>query len=336
MKIEIPKPHSSLTASTLETLYLNPGERLATDSGALVLCDRPYPGSVREVASLRAIASFGNIALDPEVPNFLLKHQIPLICFGGDGEYLGRLEPDWPTQADVLRAQIELSPEQRLHLTQRIVWGSLRQHRKLMQRYTREGAADLEEVIQKIEFAIAAVFEKDSAASALGCLGSGMAAYYRSLSQCVRIPGWEWQGRDAATPLNAMLGFTYELINQGIITAIAVAGLNSNVGIWRISDLVLDLATEFRVFGDAIVLRAINRRQVALKDFDEWQPSTKRVPERVRQVLVSGYEKKMAEQFTIPYTSLRVSYQEMMLFQSRQLAAYLLEQVPDFCPVSVK
>jgi hypothetical protein len=47
-------------------------------------------------------------------------------------------------------------------------------------------------------------------------------------------------------------------------------------------------------------------------------------------------QKKMSEAFNIPYTNLRTTYQEMMAFQCQQLALYLLGDIQEYCPVSVK
>lgn len=343
--MKIPKPDPSLLTTTQQTLFLNPGETVVhfQEEGEtwLALPDRPY--SVIPFRDIRALVAFGHVAIAPETIPALLAHKIPVVLFAGDGSFLGRMEPALAPRSDLLHRLLNLEDEKRFHLTQRIVWGVLRQYRRFLQRCDREGAGPMADPIQQLDWAIKAVTRKTDLHSALGCRGAGMAAYYKAgLPAAVRVPGWDWTGRDGATPLNAMLSFAYRLIEQGMTTAIAVAGLDLHTGIWRspthqnLYGLVQDLAAEFYVFADAIVLRAINRRQVALKDFDEWAVGSEAVPPLVRETLVREYAKKMGESFVIPYTKLKVSYQEMMVFQARQLAEYLSGNVREFCPVSVK
>lgn len=344
--MKIPKPDPSLLTTSQQTLFLEPGEMAFhfQEEGEtwLALLDRPY--TVVSLGDIRALVAFGQLAISPETIPVLLAHKIPVVVFAGDGNFLGRMEPALAPRSDLLHRLLNLEEDRRFHLTQRIVWGVLRQYRRFLQRCDREGAGPMADPIQQLDWAIKAVTRKTTDLhSALGCRGAGMAAYYKAgLPAAVRVPGWDWTGRDGATPLNAMLSFAYRLIEQGMTTAIAVAGLDLHTGIWRspthrnLYGLVQDLAAEFYVFADAIVLRAINRRQVVLKDFDDWDVSSETIPPLARETLVREYAKKMEESFVIPYTKLKVSYQEAMVFQARQLAEYLSGNIYEFCPISVK
>lgn len=347
---KIPKPDPILTADNLQTLFLNPGEpaRFSFEDEIewLILPDRPYGTgrSLYPIKSLRSVISYGS-DLDGETVSALLRHKVPVAIFSDRGQLLGRIEPALPLRSQLIRAQVTLDDSQRLHLSQRIVWGSLRQRRRFILRFCREQSEDRQSaqgVIQSLDWAIDAVTRKDSVASVVGCLGSGLSAYYKHFPLLLRQPGWSWQGRSNPSPLNTLLDYSYSLIDQTLITALAHEGLDVHAGIWRKpSDrnplgLVHDLATEFRQFADAIVLRAINRRQIVPVDFDEWRVEDGGLPPLVRATLTVEYQKKMEETFMIPHTSLQVSYQEMMAFQCRQLAMYLAGEITEYCPVSVK
>lgn len=346
--MQIPKPDARLVTPCKKTIYVEPGEhiQLAEEPHWLLLADRPYGenSSLFALESLRALIAFGDIGIDAAVIPALLSNQIPIIFFSGEGEHTGRLEPATTPKSSLLRAIVELEEDRRSHLAKMIVWGSLRQHRRFLLRSGRKKAQtfELATAIEKIEWAIEAATKKELTQSITGCLGSGLSAYYQFFPNLIRVPGWDWEGREAATPLNAMLNYTYRLVEQAIITALCCYGLDLHTGIWRKArdrtpyGLVHDLATEFKVFGEAIVLRTINRNQIALKDFDNWEPSQQKIPLRVRQLLTAEYQTKMSDIFRMLYTELRISYQEMMAFQCKQLAEYLSQNINNFCPVSVK
>lgn len=339
MRDKVPKPDPSLTITNKFNLFVKEDERLVVENMSLILLNRPYGEAVYAVKDIRAIIVFSSsVEFEPGLIQLLLSQKIPIIFFSSSGSLLGRLEPNWRLKEDLIYSMITLSDSKKLHLVQRIVWGSLRQHRRLLKRAARENIHNLDEAIQQIEFAINAVYQKDSISSVLGCLGAGKSRYYKALVECIRYPGWTWVDRSSAlTPFNAMLNFLYELVKQSCITALVVAGFSPHSAIWREGEsngLALNLATEFKVFADAVLLRSINRGQISLKDFDDW--SFDGIPSHVAQILVKVYEQKMRESFNIPFTSLHVSYQEMILFQAEQLRYFVVDKIKGYCPVSVK
>jgi CRISPR-associated protein Cas1 len=76
--------------------------------------------------------------------------------------------------------------------------------------------------------------------------------------------------------VNAALSFGYTLLAMGMESAVLRVGLDPMVGVFHMPDygrpsLVLDLIEEFRpVLVDTLVLRIVNRREVAREDFEEF------------------------------------------------------------------
>ena len=131
----------------MNSLYLHPNTTiaLAEDPLWLVLLhpEYGYSTAIHELAQVRSIVCFGNIGFEPEVLPKLLQSGTTVVFFGGDGEFLGRLEPNFGVAPDLLKAQIDLSEDRKLYLTQQLVRASLRQHRRLIQRCQREHKIDL-------------------------------------------------------------------------------------------------------------------------------------------------------------------------------------------------
>jgi CRISP-associated protein Cas1 len=314
----------------MSSLYLLPNTTIALAEDPLWLMllhpEIGYSTAMYELAQVRSLIAFGRIGFEPDVLPALLKSSISVVFFGGNGEFLGRLEPNFGIAPELLATQIDLDEDRKLYLSKQLVRASLRQHRRLIQRCQREHHGDLGEAIQCLDFSIKAIQKKEAIASVASLLGSGLHGYYLGLSQSIQNPGWEYEGRRSATPLNAMLSFGYRLLEQEIRVAIATAGLDPRFGLWHTGAdaLAKDLATGCKPLVDAVVLRCINRGQVALKDFDGWKPILKSLPFLVREKLQADFEKKLNAEIG------GVQFREAIARQAQQLARFLLGEAEAF------
>lgn len=312
----------------ISSLYLRPNTTiaLAEDPHWLVLIhpEIGYGTAIHEIDKVRSLIAFGHIGFEPEVLPKLLQLGISVIFFGSEGDFLGRLDPDFGQVPELLEAQINLSGERRLYLTKQLVRASLRQHRRLLQRYQRERKLDLAKAIQALDFSIEAIEKKNRIASVAALLGSGLHGYYQGLS--IRLMGWEYEGRKVATPFTAMLSFSYRLLEQEIRMAIAVAGLDPRFGLWHsgADALAKDLATGCKPLVDAVVLRCINRGQVALKDFDGWQPTLNSLPFRVRETIQADFEMKLSAEIE------GVTFRDEIALQAQQMARFVLGEIGEY------
>lgn len=308
------------------------------DGDSLVFFNRPYSESVFPLNGIGSIVCFGDISFDLDVIPSLLEANIRIIYFGVSGDCLGSSEPSFRYVERLDLLQFQMEDAQKIAIAKSIIWGTLRQHRRFLQRSARERIEGLGEFIQKIEWAIAAIAQKRSLASVAGCLGSGRSAYYQALPKCIRTGGWEWSGRTEPTPFNAMLEFTYRLLEQSCITAIAIAGLNPHCGIWRKNGdfaLAKDLSTEFRFLADAVVMRVVNQRQIYSSDFAGWEPNLNKLSVAIRRLLLKEYRKKMAESYTLKRLDSKISFESLIQFQCFQFQQCVCER-GEFCPVAVK
>jgi CRISPR-associated endonuclease Cas1 len=314
----------------MNNIYLRPSTTiaLAEDPRWLVLLhpEVSYSTAMHELVQMRSLLAFGHVGFEPEVLPRLLQSGISVVFFGGDGDFLGRLEPNFGIAPELLAAQINLSEERKLYLTQQLVRASLRQHRRLIQRCQRERQIDLAEAIQCLDFSIKAIKKKNEIASVSSLLGSGLHGYYQGLSRAIQIPGWAYESRKVATPFTAMFCFGYRLLEQEIRIAIAAAGLDPRFGLWHTGAdaLAKDFATGCKPLVDAVVLRCINRGQVSLKDFDGWKPTLKSLPFLVRGAIQSYFEKRLSAEIE------GVPFRDAIGHQAQQMARFVLGEVEAF------
>jgi CRISP-associated protein Cas1 len=296
------------------------------------------------LTTVHTIVIFGEITLDSYAIFPILKSGTSIVFFSVNGEFLGRLDPAYTVKPDVIRAQALITSEQQLHLTQRIIWGSLRNNRRFLTRSIRERkdeVAEFTEAVKQLDFAIKEIHRKEDLRAVAGLLGAGLSKYYLALNKTIRGSTWEhgYRRSQEITPFNLMLDFVYKLLEEEIATALAIHNLDPNQGIWhspsyRGRGLIKELSLEFKAFAEAVVIRCINRQQIALKDFDG-QPRS--LPRPVVRTLAKEFERKMGERFTYPLSDgVICTYQEAIEVQARQLALYLIGAIPEFCPLNVK
>jgi CRISPR-associated protein Cas1 len=143
------------------------------------------------------------------------------------------------------------------------IWGILRRYRRFLLRKSRENQSPVEQACEDLQTIIGAVYQQNSVSSLQGLLGAGMQIYYRALPLTLNND-WQFVGRNNNLPFNRMLNFTYQLLEEFAKTAIYAAGLNPAQGYWHESyktqeGLVKDLASEFKVLCDAVVIRVLNK-----------------------------------------------------------------------------
>jgi CRISPR-associated protein Cas1 len=159
-------------------------------------------------------------------------------------------------------------------------------------------------------------------------------------------------------PVNALLSFGYTLLLNDLIAACQLIGLDPYLGFFHAIDygrpsMALDLEEEFRpVIVDSIVLTAVNRRMLGLKDFEKPKPEAEGegdarpvagqgnvaiylTPE-ARNKFVALYESRVNEQVVYPPLNERTSYRRVLELQAQQMARVILGQAREYRPVEIR
>ena len=262
---------------------------LAVRGGGLTLSWRAGRWEVRRggapVRSVRnhevdEIHLFGAVILTPTARAAALARAVPLVFRTADGRYRGRLEGRRSPSAMIAldQARFLAVPADRLELAREVVRGWLESQRATLRALGHRGPREALRATRKRLDAVLARLDTADRAALLGLEGEAAAGWFGCFAALVRNPAFAWTGRTRRPPkdpLNACLSFLYTLLAGRVEDAVRSAGLLPGAGALHEpgpgrAALVFDLVEEFRApLVDRLVLRLVNRRQLAPEDFED-------------------------------------------------------------------
>ncbi|MGI8588307.1 MAG: type I-D CRISPR-associated endonuclease Cas1d [Chloroflexia bacterium] len=179
----------------------------------------------------------------------------------------------------------------------------------------------------------------------LGCEGAASAAYFGvfgRLIKCNWAHGFERRVRRPPTdPVNAMLSYGYTILSAQMTSAVAGVGLDPYIGYLHSSRygkpaLALDLLEEFRpLIVDSVVLGLLNNRQVGPEDFTP-ELNSYRMTDAARRRFLEKFEERMQEPISHPLFEYKATYRRCIELQARLLGKYLLGEVEEYVPFTVR
>ncbi len=293
---------------------------------------------------LSEVVLVGRVGVTTPALQLLLQKQIGLALLSLSGEFLGRLSGDRGSNTTLRRAQYERAEDAHfcLGVARATVKGKLWNSRVRCLRIAssqdnpaaRRSARRLEELLKEIDAAA-------TLAQARALEAQGARAYFA----CIRAhlhPGWEFpsrQRRPPPDPVNALLGAAYTLLTEAVYSAATLAGLDPYCGFYHSERpgrpaLALDLMEEFRpLIADSVVMTLVNKRMLSPRDF---RPGP---PERPVILGLDGYKtvlrvfgERLRTQVTVPKLGRRTTYQRLLEYQARRLAAAIEGREQEYRP----
>jgi len=260
------------------------------------------------MAEVDEVLVFGNVSLTPATIAALLQRGTDTLFLTAHGRYRGRLTGKPGKNVHLRLAQFDRLRDTALAvpLARALVGGKIANQRAVLLRAQRERAAtlrqaqgsaqgvpavrethgsvepqreDLAETIAAMRRLAEGVETAEDIGALRGIEGQAAALYFGTFGKCIRNPEFSFTARTRRPPrdpVNAMLSFGYTLLAMGMESAVLRVGLDPMVGVFHTPEygrpsLVLDLIEEFRpVLVDMLVLRIVNRREVAREDFEEF------------------------------------------------------------------
>lgn len=269
------------------------------------------------------------------------------VCFlSAHGAYRGRLSPPFSKNMFLRRQQYAAcaDPERTLALARRVVAGKLENQRTMLLRGNRKLddplVAEAAERMKRDAKAVPGAMTLDSVR---GLEGAGAAAYFDAFGRLLRQElGFERRIRRPPTdPVNATLSLAYTCLMNQVLAAIQMVGLDPYAGYLHAAQyarpsLALDLMEEFRpVIADSVVLTLLNTRVLQAEDF-ETELGACRLTAAGRKRFYAQFEERLNTEIEHPVFGYKVTYRRCLELQVRLLAKWLVGEVPEYPPFTVR
>jgi CRISPR-associated protein Cas1 len=180
----------------------------------------------------------------------------------------------------------------------------------------------------------------DSRESLLGLEGAATRAYFSAWPALLSRsePSLQFMGRTRRPPqdaVNALLSFTYSLLQKDVHAACIIAGLDPYLGVLHVPRrtlpaMVLDLMEAFRpVVADSVVLALLNRGAFQSRHAEPRDEGVY-LTEAGRKLVYKAYGRRRSDTITLPGMGRSLPYYRAYELQARRMAAALEGKATDY------
>jgi len=301
--------------------------------------------------NLDGIVCFGGVGCSPDLMAACAQAGVTISFHNRYGGFKAAVTGFSPGNVLLRRTQYRVadSPEKACLIARNIVAAKIANCRTVLLRAIRDGAD--EESAQALQQAARAMLDPlDSARKATsldslrGNEGDAAATYFGVFQHLIIDPGcgFQFKRRSRRPPLdevNALLSFLYSMLTHDCRSACEATGLDAAVGFLHRDrpgrpGMALDLMEEFRPFlVDRLVLSLINRKQVAMTDFETTESGDVLLKDDARKTVLSAWQKRKQDELTHPFLDEKTTIGLMVHLQARLVARHLrgdLDAYPPF------
>lgn len=291
------------------------------------------------------IALVGKVHCTTPALRFCLQEEVQVVLLSYYGKVKGRLHGSHPSNVNVRLGQYEAhsEPTRRCALARQFVSAKLHNMRRRLRRTARRRPTEaLSDATQALHRYARRLASADSLDAIVGVEGVGTKAYFSAWSDLITREEPELQlkirtRRPPESAVDALLGFTYSLLQNDVEAACVIAGLDPHLGLLHrpqphAPTAVLDLMEAFRpAVADSVVLGLLNRRGIAPSDF-EARDGGIYLTEEGRKKVYRAYGQRRADTIAPPGREQPLPYYRAMELQARRLARALTEEDVSYSP----
>ncbi len=323
----------------LNTIYVTSEGAYCRKDGAniVVEVDKQERGRA-PIHVIGGLVCLGRASISPSLMNACTEAGVTISFLTEHGRFLARVEGPRSGNVLVRRTQHRTAddPAKSLVIAKGVVAAKLANQRTVIRRALR----DYGEVapLTDAEARITHVARRSLAAADIdilrGCEGEGAALYFGAFDAMIRHddPKFSFKGRTRRPPLdrvNALLSFLYAVLGNDCRGALEGVGLDPAIGFLHADrpgrmSLALDLMEEMRpVLADRLALSLINRRQLAVSDFEESETGAVLLNEAGRKAVLTAFSERKRQVLRHPFLGEDMPLGLVPHVQAQMLARHL-------------
>jgi CRISP-associated protein Cas1 len=323
----------------LNTIYVTSEGAYCRKDGAniVVEVDKQERGRA-PIHVIGGLVCLGRASISPSLMNACAEAGVTISFLTEHGRFLARVEGPRSGNVLVRRTQHRTADNlaKSLVIAKGVVAAKLANQRTVIRRALRdygenEGLAFAEKRITHVARHALAASDMDILR---GCEGEGAALYFGTFDAMIRHddPKFAFKGRSRRPPLdrtNALLSFLYAVLGNDCRGALEGVGLDPAIGFLHADrpgrmSLALDLMEEMRpVLADRLALSLINRRQLAVSDFDESETGAVLLNEAGRKSVLTAFSERKRQVLRHPFLGEDMPLGLVPHVQAQMLARHL-------------
>lgn len=327
----------------MATLYVTePGARIEKEYRRILVTKEDEVLLRTPISRVTHVVLVGNAGATTPALLALLDRGVTLTLMGRGGRLRGRLVPPLPRNVPLRQAQYERERDTGFSLSvgRAVVAGKLHNSRTLMMRLRRRHPDLPEAALLRLQQAQARVATVDTLATLRGVEGNAARAYFQWLRAALRADMRmdKRTRRPPTDPVNALLSLGYTLLNEALMTACEVVGLDPYVGFFHAEKygrpaLALDMVEEFRApIVDSLVLTLVNKRMIKPKDFEPGKKGGVYLTRHGLRIFLREFADRLEVKTMHPAAGRRLSYRQWFEVQARNMAKTIQAETDVYRP----
>jgi len=323
----------------LNTIYVTSEGAYCRKDGAniVVEVDKKEKGRA-PIHVIGGLVCLGRASVSPSLMNACAEAGVTISFLTEHGRFLARVEGPRTGNVLVRRTQHRTAddPAKSLIIAKGIVTAKLANQRTVVRRALRDygDIVPLTNAEARMTHVLRHVLSAPDIDNLRGCEGEGAALYFGAFNAMIRHddPRFAFQGRSRRPPLdraNALLSFLYAVLGNDCRGALEGVGLDPAIGFLHADrpgrmSLALDLMEEMRpVLADRLALSLINRRQLAISDFDESETGAVLLNEAGRKTVLTAFSERKRQVLRHPFLGEDMPLGLVPHVQAQMLARHL-------------
>lgn len=303
------------------------------------------------IHKLQGLVCFGQVSISPYLMAHCAENAVTITYLNQFGKFLARVEG--PVSGNVLLRRTQhltgANTEKSVDIARTMLSGKLYNQRAVLRRYLRDYgeksdgeamSAELATAEKRLSRCLQQLADCDGIDTLMGREGEAAQVYFGVFQHLIRQPDFQFDARrrrPPTDPVNALLSFCYTLLTHDCRSALETTGLDPASGFLHQlrsgrPSLALDLAEEFRPMIDRFVLSLINKRQLAIKDFEEWPNGSFTLKEEPRRTLLAAWQDRKQDTLMHPWFEESVPMGMLPWLQAQILARFLRGDCDSYVP----
>lgn len=335
----------------LDTLYItSPEMYLSLDGENVVVSLKGKELARRPLHNIEGIVTMGYAGVSPALIGKCSEKGIYISFLSRSGKFLSSVVGPYNGNVLLRKTQYKYSDDEKMctEISKNIIIGKLYNSRWVIERATRDYANSLDvhklkNVSQQIKATMELVRNCEDTQQLRGFEGEVASRYFSVFDDLIlqQKKDFVFEKRVKRPPtdrVNAMLSFTYTLLNSMTSSALYCVGLDPYVGFMHKvrpgrTSLSLDLMEELRsVLADRFVISLINKKCITSKDFVSKENGAIEFTDEGKVKFLRHWQEKKKTEITHPYLNEKVEWGMVPYVQALLLARFLRGDIDGYPP----